>query len=249
MASLEEASAPAKAPERGTKKHSFGRGPESRYDLSFSDIVVSVASKELQLVKGVSGKVKSGSLLCVLGPSGCGKSTLLECLANLRRPNLRVTGSILFNQQKLSSSQRRQIVSFCSQDHSLLGEFTVEETLRCTARLYFGYQVSSSVIEEKVTRVMESVGLIESAKVRVGNLFFSGLSGGQKRRLAIGVELIVSPSVIILDEPTSGLDSSASMGIMKLMQDLAEQGHTLMASIHQPSSKIWSMMGDVGPRR
>jgi len=228
-----------------TKKSTFGQGPEARYDLSFTDIVVSVASKNLQLVKGVSGKIKSGSVLCVLGPSGCGKSTLLECLANLRRPNLRVTGSILFNQQRLSSSQRRQIVSFCSQDHSLMGEFTVEETLRCTARLYFGYRVSSTVIEEKIKRVMQSVGLTESAKVRVGNLFFSGLSGGQKRRLAIGVELMASPSVIILDEPTSGLDSSASLGIMKLMQDLAKQGHTILASIHQPSSKIWSMMEEV----
>lgn len=172
--------------------------------------------------------------------------TLLRAVANVVAPNLDVQGDILFNSRRLRASDRRQILSFVAQESPLLGEFTVSETLWFAARLYFGYsEVPNDEIQLKIDDIIDALGLESCRDVLVGNLFFRGLSGGQRKRLSIAVELISSPACLVLDEPTSGLDSSAAMTLIQALRNLTKLGHTIMASVHQPSSKMWSEFSNV----
>jgi ABC-type multidrug transport system ATPase subunit len=165
----------------------------------------------------------------------------LRAIANATAKNLEVDGEVLFNCRRLRPSDRRQILSFVAQDAPLLGEFTVMETMWFAARLYFGYSDTTyEEIQAKVDDILKNVGLESCKDVVVGNLFFRGLSGGQRKRLSIAVELISSPAVIVMDEPTSGLDSSAAMLVVEALQELSSLGHTILASVHQPSSKMWA---------
>lgn len=113
---------------------------------------------------------------------------------------MEITGNVLFNSRRLKTSDRRQLVSYVAQDTALAGEFTVRETLFFYAQMYFGvYSSTRHAMAEKIEDVILSVGLKSCEHVRVGSLFFRGLSGGQKKRLAIAIELISSPSVLICD--------------------------------------------------
>ena len=170
----------------------------------------------------------------------------MEIIANRPKPNLDVTGNVYFGSKRLNSKDRREVVSFVSQESPLLGEFTVRETLWFAARLYFGYRgTPRKTISDKIDHVIKSVGLTACADVKVGSLFFRGLSGGQKKRLSLAVELISSPPIIILDEPTSGLDSSSAFGVIMALKNLAQMGHTILATIHQPSSQIWQCLTNI----
>lgn len=234
---------------RSTLKAIKGAGPQTHVDISFRDLSASVStsrtSKKVLLDK-VSGFIGSGEMLMVLGSSGCGKSTLLRTIANIRPANVTVQGDILFNSRRLRPSDRRQILSFVAQEAPLLGEFTVHETLWFAARLYFGYGViDKSVIQAKINDIINALALESCRDVLVGNLFFRGLSGGQRKRLSIAVELISSPACLILDEPTSGLDSYSAITLVKALRDLTTIGHTVIASIHQPGSRIWSLFSNV----
>ena len=132
-------------------------------------------------------------------------------------------------------------VSYVAQEDSLMGVFTVRETVRIAVRFYHGYGLSGKDLEALESKVLTTVGLTSAANTIVGDIFRKGLSGGQKRRLSLAVELVKEPKVLILDEPTSGLDSASAFGIMTSMTSLAKLGHTILCTIHQPSSDIWAI--------
>lgn len=134
------------------------------------------------------------------------------------------------------------LMSYVAQEDSLMGVFTVRETLWFAARLYYGYTAKTkNQIEIQIETLIDSMGLRASADTVVGNIFKKGLSGGQQKRLSVAIELISSPPIILLDEPTSGLDSASAYAIMKELRRLASLGHTIVATIHQPSSEIWNL--------
>jgi len=237
-------------PRKKTMKAVKGAGPSRNIDVSFKDVKVVVKKPQTRLrssskpqkvlLDNISGFVPSGDMLVILGSSGCGKSTLLRVLANATKANLLVSGQLYFNSLRLRANERREILSYVAQEVPLLGEFTVLETLWYAARLYYGYQnVPVDTIADTINQIIESVGLQSCQNVIVGNLFFRGLSGGQRKRLGVAVELISSPPVIVLDEPTSGLDSASALSMMQTLRQLADLGHTIITTIHQPSSKIW----------
>ena len=151
-----------------------------------------------------------------------------------------VKGRVFFNGKREKGRARRKLLSYVAQEDTLLGVFTVSETLWFAARFFYGYNVDTTLLQEKIDAIIDSVGLRDCKDTIVGNIFFKGLSGGQVRRLSIAVELISSPAILLLDEPTSGLDSASAFAIMQELRGLADLGHTVLCTIHQPSSEIWA---------
>lgn len=179
----------------------------------------------------------------MIRPSGSGKTSLLDVIAKrVRGKKCTVTGSVLFNGKQERRQSRSRILSYVAQEDALFGTFTVKETLWYAARFEFGYSMDKSFLHNKVETLIDGLGLRNCENTIVGTIFQKGLSGGQTRRLSVGVELVRSPSIILLDEPTTGLDSVSAYAIMEFLHSLAGGGHTIVCTIHQPSSEIWSRL-------
>ena len=163
---------------------------------------------------------------------------MLDILAD-RAGSGHLEGEILFDGHARSKSF---IPSYVQQEDSLLGSFTTRETLMYTAALTLPMSLPPRVRCLLVTNMMKDLGLEICADTRVGDVFTKGLSGGQKRRLSLGLSLITRPVIMLLDEPTSGLDAASSLGIMKLLFRLAkEKNIAVICTIHQPSSEMWRL--------
>ncbi len=183
---------------------------------------------------------ESGSLIGILGGSGVGKSTLLHLLNGKLRPN---NGQILINGFDLYKYRfnLKGMIGFVPQDDLLIEELTVYQNLYFNARLCFA-DYSTEQIKGTVGKILEDLDLTEIAWLRVGSPLNKFISGGQRKRLNIGLELMREPYIMILDEPTSGLSSSDSENIIQLLRDQTRKGRLVIATIHQPSSKIFKML-------
>jgi ABC-type multidrug transport system ATPase subunit len=199
--------------------------------------------KTLHILKGVSGCVRPGEMLAIIGGSGAGKSTFLDILA-MRKSTGEVTGKVLFNGtpgQELGSLLRR-VTGYVTQEDIAKETLTVRETLRFQAELRLDPKTFTPKMREaRVEQVMEQLGISHRADMRIGNEEKRGLSGGEKKRVAIGVALVTDPSVLYLDEPTSGLDSYNSLAVIRLLRKLTEMGKTVITTIHQPRSTIFEL--------
>ncbi|KVH88228.1 AAA+ ATPase domain-containing protein [Cynara cardunculus var. scolymus] len=201
-------------------------------------------TQERTILNEITGMVHPGELLAVLGPSGSGKSTLLNALAG-RLPGLYFTGSVLANDRKLTKAVLRR-TGFVTQDDVLYPHLTVRETLIFCALL----RLPNSLTRREKTAVADSViaelGLSKCENTIIGNTFIRGVSGGERKRVSIGHEMLVNPSLLILDEPTSGLDSTAAHRLVSTLSGLARQkGKTVVTSVHQPSSRVFQMFDTV----
>ncbi|RMX62329.1 hypothetical protein KXD40_009456 [Peronospora effusa] len=207
----------------------------------------------------VTGRCAPGELTAIMGPSGSGKTTLVDLLAD-RTSSGEVTGTIELNGTGRVTKTFRAVTSYVAQDDTLLGSFTVTETMEMAARLSLPNSVVMTDIHTRVKNVMDAMGLGPCRNTLVGDIFRKGLSGGQKRRLSIAIELLSNPSILILDEPTSGLDSSSAQNVMKFIAKVCAEGKTVVCTIHQPSSFVYAMFTNVivlsagrtlycGPRR
>ncbi|XP_049533701.1 ATP-binding cassette sub-family G member 4-like isoform X1 [Anopheles darlingi] len=209
--------------------------------LSFEDISFQVRSedgKEKHLLHGISGTFRSGRLTGILGPSGAGKSSLLNILSGFKTNN--VTGRILVDGTPINRRKYRREVSYTPQDVSLLGNLTVTESLEFAADLKLPRKVTKPQQSTMIVDVLQLLGLSKCAQNPVANL-----SGGEKKRLSIGLELISNPKVMFFDEPTSGLDIIAAMQVVAHLKDLAASGRCVVCVIHQPSSSILQMFDDL----
>eukprot|EP01100_Stratorugosa_tubuloviscum_P002234 TRINITY_DN1509_c2_g1_i1.p1 TRINITY_DN1509_c2_g1~~TRINITY_DN1509_c2_g1_i1.p1 ORF type:complete len:639 (-),score=286.02 TRINITY_DN1509_c2_g1_i1:94-2010(-) len=210
----------------------------SMVNLSYSILVKGEGIKTL--LHKISGAVQPGQLLAIMGPSGAGKSTLLDVLA-CRKTLGTIEGQILVNGEKQTSKFKR-ISGYVTQDDCLLPTLTVRETLSFYANLKLPKTIPQEEKDEKVERIIEDLRLTKVANSQVGSSDFRGLSGGEKKRLSIGCELITDPMLLFLDEPTTGLDSYNSLIVMETLQRLAsKQGRTVICTIHQPSSNIFQL--------
>ncbi|CAF1379057.1 unnamed protein product [Adineta steineri] len=183
------------------------------------------------LLDNVSGQVHPGQLVALMGPSGCGKTTLLNILAG--RSLNGVTGNIWLNHQRYEKSMKR-ILAYVLQEDIFFENLTVKQQLTCTALLRLPNSLTRKDKLAQVEQVIEQLHLQTCANTPI-----LLISGGQKRRVNIGTELLTNPSVIFLDEPTSGLDSTSAVTLMRVLRELALKGKTIMMSIHQPSSQIF----------
>ncbi|RRT45258.1 hypothetical protein B296_00040030 [Ensete ventricosum] len=202
----------------------------------------SAVPEEKVILGGVSGMVSPGEMLVVLGPSGSGKSTLLSILAG--RLQGKHSGAVLANGRRLTKPVLRR-TGFVTQDDVLYPHLTVRETLVFCAMLRLPRTVAK---EEKVAAaeaVMSELGLCKCADTPVGSPFVRGISGGERKRVSIGHEMLLNPSLLVLDEPTSGLDSTAASWLVTTLGGLARKGRTVVTSVHQPASRVYQMFDSV----
>ena len=215
--------------------------------LAFEDLNFETV-KGKKILKGCTGFIPPKTLCGILGPSGCGKTTLLDTLASRRKKGGSLkSGRILLNGVELKPRERQKLVSYLSQEDILYESLTVRETIRFAFRFVQGFSVKPQQLDEEINALLEKMGLLVCADVRVGNPFDGkGISGGQRRRLGLAVELVSVPSILILDEPTTGLDFSAAFSLVQQLDLLTQQGHSVVCVIHQPSTQIWETFHQVG---
>ena len=170
-----------------------------------------------RILKGVSGAFAPGSLSAIMGPSGCGKSTMLNVLADRMRVG-HTAGSVLLNGQPRGKCFKRAC-GYVEQSDALFEQLTVREMLMFTAELRVGGSDPKGLAKaERVARVIRELDLAKVADATIGGESTRGISGGQKRRVTVGVELVTQPSVLFLDEPTTGLDAYSSLLLVRKLQ-------------------------------
>lgn len=188
-----------------------------------------------QALHPFSATARSGMLVGVMGASGSGKSTLLHLLAGSEQPTF---GDILLDGHPVTSPSNRSRIGLVPQADHLLPELTVRENLYYAARLAFG-QESAEQAEQRAEACLRQLGLWEARDLPVGDALRKTISGGQRKRLNIAMELIREPEVLLVDEPTSGLSSKDSELLMDLLKQMTYGGTLVIAVIHQPSGDIF----------
>ncbi|KJE93874.1 ATP-binding cassette [Capsaspora owczarzaki ATCC 30864] len=189
------------------------------------------------------GLVEAGQTMAILGSSGSGKTSLLDVLA-CRNIGGTVTGDIYLNGARVTSELIQDVAGYVMQDDRLLPNLTVTETLFYIAALKLPSSMTDADKMERVNSVIAELGLRHVAGNRVGGNT-RGLSGGERRRVSIGVQMILDPSVLFLDEPTSGLDAFTATAIVKTLSQLARRNRTVIFTIHQPRSDICQLFDQV----
>ncbi|VAH70970.1 unnamed protein product [Triticum turgidum subsp. durum] len=197
------------------------------------------------LLSNLSGEAKPGRLLALMGPSGSGKTTLLNVLAGqlAASPSLHLSGFLYVNGQPMSQGGYK--IAYVRQEDIFFSQLTVRETLSLAAELQLPDTMSPERKEKYVNDLLFRLGLVNSADSIVGDAKVRGISGGEKKRLSLACELIASPSVIFADEPTTGLDAFQAEKVMETLRQLAEDGHTVICSIHQPRGSVYSKFDDI----
>ena len=182
---------------------------------------------------------ESGKLIGIMGGSGAGKSTLLNVLNSMETPS---AGSVKINGKNIHTEREaiQGVIGHVSQDDLLIEELSVYENLFYNAKLCFG-NLDDEEISKRCNSLLADLGLSETRHLKVGSPLEKTISGGQRKRLNISLELIREPSVLFVDEPTSGLSSRDSENIMDLLKELALKGKLIFVVIHQPSSEIYKM--------
>ena len=220
-----------------------------RYFISgFEEVNISFLAKHLTKtfsngytgLRDVSLSEGAGKLIGIMGASGAGKTTLLNVLAGIDKPT---SGEIMINGIDLFSSKSEKtkgLIGYISQDDLLIEELTVYENLYYNAKLCFA-NLTEDEIEKKVMETLTSLGLDQRKDLKVGTVLDKTISGGQRKRLNIALELIREPAVLFVDEPTSGLSSRDSENVIDLLKELSFKGKLIFVVIHQPSSDIYKM--------
>lgn len=209
-------------------------------DIQFTDLTCEVRDgfrgPLKKILNNVSGTFKTGELSAIMGLSGAGKSTLLNILTGFERDKW--TGKIEYigDSRKYSWKEYRKQSCYIQQNDCLLPLFTVWETMWMAANLKIGESLNRKSKEMLIAEMLENLDLNKTKQTKCGRL-----SGGQKKRLSIALELLDNPPVMFLDEPTTGLDSLSSYQCVKLLRGLAKAGRTIICTIHQPSAAIYEM--------
>ena len=179
----------------------------------------------------------SGELLAIMGGSGTGKTTLLSILNGSLIPQ---EGHITINGHDISEQKAKDLIGFVPQDDLLIEELTVYQNLYYTAKLCFA-SLSEEEIDRRVMKILKDLGLDATKDLKVGSAINKYISGGQRKRLNIALELIREPAVLFLDEPTSGLSSADTEKVINLLKEQTYKGKLVVVNIHQPSSDVYKL--------
>ncbi|KFK25590.1 hypothetical protein AALP_AA8G134300 [Arabis alpina] len=198
-------------------------------------------SKTKTLLNGISGEARDGEILAVLGASGSGKSTLIDALAN-RIAKGSLKGNVTLNGEILNSKMQKAISAYVMQDDLLFPMLTVEETLMFAAEFRLPRSLSKSKKNLRVQALIDQLGLRNAAKTVIGDEGHRGISGGERRRVSIGIDIIHDPILLFLDEPTSGLDSTSALSVIKVLKRIAQSGSMVIMTLHQPSYRLLRLL-------
>ncbi|RCV28026.1 hypothetical protein SETIT_5G372800v2 [Setaria italica] len=239
-------------------------GRSVQFRLSFTGLIYSVRAKQpgggrpgllpLQrrpdrvnavctraLLDGVSGEAREGEILAVMGASGSGKSTLIDALAN-RISRGALKGAVTLNGEPITGNILKSISAYVMQDDLLFPMLTVTETLSFAAEFRLPRVLSPAKKRARVQALIDQLGLRAAANTIIGDEGHRGVSGGERRRVSIGTDIIHDPILLFLDEPTSGLDSTSAFMVVKVLRRIAESGSIVITSIHQPSQRILGLL-------
>ncbi len=213
-------------------------GSQARISFEAKNIEYKFKGGKLGL-RNINIREDGGKLIGIMGGSGAGKSTLLNVLNGVEIPS---GGQVLINGKNIHVDKKfvEGVIGHVTQDDLLIEELTVYQNLYYNAKLCFG-NLTDDEIAKKCTLLLANLGLTETKDLKVGSPLEKTISGGQRKRLNIGLELIREPSVLYVDEPTSGLSSRDSENIMDLLKELTLKGKLIFVVIHQPSSDIFKM--------
>lgn len=201
--------------------------------------------KTKQILFKVSGRVEAGCLLAVMGASGAGKSTLMNVLAHRNINQMDVMGTVEVNDRPIGR-EINAMSAYVQQDDLFVGSLTVREHLLFQAFLRMDKHVPGHQRKERVEEVILQLGLTKCADTFIGIPGrLRGISGGEKKRLSFASEVITDPPLLFADEPTSGLDSYMAESLVTALQQLADQGRTIICTIHQPSSEVYAMFHSI----
>ncbi len=202
-----------------------------------------VFSDKVRGLDGISFKAQQGNLVGIMGSSGSGKTTLMNVLSGMYKPK---GGEVRINKLSLQNdaSKLTGISGFVPQDDLLIEELSVFDNLYFSAKFCFKH-LSDKEIREKVNDTLNNLALSDKRDLKVGSVMNKTISGGQRKRLNIALELIREPSIFFLDEPTSGLSSRDSEHVMDLLRELTLKGKLVFVVIHQPSSELYKMFDRV----
>ncbi|XXG45432.1 hypothetical protein AAC387_Pa02g0515 [Persea americana] len=212
--------------------------------IAFRDLTLTLKGKKRHLLRCVTGKLMPGRITAVMGPSGAGKTTFLNALTG-KAIGCTINGLILINEKVESIHSYKKIIGFVPQDDIVHGNLTVEENLWFSARCRLSANMPQADKVLVVERVIESLGLQAVRDSLVGTVEKRGISGGQRKRVNVGLEMVMEPSLLILDEPTSGLDSSSSQLLLRALRREALEGVNICLVVHQPSYALFMMFDDL----
>jgi len=220
----------------------FGLASFSSLTVRNVSRTIGTRSGEVVLLDGVDFTVFSGEVIALVGPSGAGKTTLLNAIAGIAPPD---SGDVLLDRddfhQLLESD--RSMVGIVPQEDVVHSELTVEESLRYAGRLRFPSDVKGQVVQGEVDRVLSELGISHIRESRIGSAIKRGISGGQRKRVNLGQELLTrSTRVLFLDEPTSGLDPQTAQDIVGQVRQLADDGRIVFIVTHDVSPAILGLV-------
>ncbi|KAG6557885.1 hypothetical protein Mapa_000062 [Marchantia paleacea] len=209
--------------------------------LSWTNLKVTSRDGKKILLDNLNGQVHAG-FTAIMGPSGSGKSTLLNTLACRMEKSASVSGQIRLNGKEYTSTDLKKMSGYVMQDDLLNAHLTVEETLLYTVKLKLEPTYTEAQLLERVSEVIKQMGLEHCKKTVIGSALRRGISGGERKRVAVGMELLTRPQLLFLDEPTSGLDSVTALSLCSLLRKIAEERQcTVVCTIHQPQAKIFNL--------
>ena len=217
---------------------SYGQGDQATQSVTFCgrDINFRFPNSDNGM-HDLSFTLHNGELLAIMGGSGTGKTTLLSLLNGTLVPQ---QGSITINGHSITEPAAKALIGFVPQDDLLIEELTVYQNLWYTAKLCFE-GMSDADLDRRVMKTLKDLGLDAAKDLKVGSPIHKYISGGQRKRLNIALELIREPAVLFLDEPTSGLSSADTEKVINLLKEQTLKGKLIVVNIHQPSSDVYKL--------
>ncbi|XP_054159477.1 protein white-like [Oppia nitens] len=198
------------------------------------------------ILRNVNGQIKAGQLLAIMGASGAGKTTLMNVLTQRNLSDIVFEGTVRLNGRIADANRITALSAYVQQNDLFIDALTVREHLMFQSRVRMDQFLSDKLRDDRINQVMQDFALTESAETRIGKPEDTkGISGGERKRLAFASELLTNPSIMFCDEPTSGLDSFMALSVMEVLRDMAASGRTVICTIHQPSSEVFSVFNQL----
>mmetsp|Transcript_33644 Transcript_33644/g.69975 ORF Transcript_33644/g.69975 Transcript_33644/m.69975 type:complete len:916 (-) Transcript_33644:135-2882(-) len=226
---------------RENPRRSTITAPEMTVDMEFDRLRLTIPGVGT-IMRGVSGKIAHGNLTAIMGPSGAGKTTFLSLMSGKVD---RTGGTINVNGEEAQLSEFRNVIGFVPQEDIMMRELTVEENIAHSALMRLPTKWPKEKKMARVDEVLESLEIDHIRDMVVGDERRRGISGGQRKRVNIAMEMVMKPSLCCLDEPTSGLDSTTSYTVVNSLKDMARAGANVITVLHQPKYEVFQLFDNV----
>ena len=220
-----------------------GEVPRAEVRLDALDLT-RILPNGIKILDEVKLSIYPGEMVALMGPSGAGKTTLLETLTGQRKAT---SGQVLVNGKDLNGhwEEFKHHIGYVPQEDVMHRDLTVYEVIYHTAKLRLPSDFPESAIVETVERIITRIGLAHIQHSIIGGETVRGISGGQRKRVNIALELLTEPTLLFLDEPTSGLDSSSTLEVLQILRSLADNGKTIIMTIHQPRLEVIKLLNNM----